>query len=136
LARLGKPIFEFPEPQIPDLNFSFSGLKTSILYFLQKKTKENPDFIKENLNDICASVQSRIISILMKKLKKAALQTGILEVVIAGGVSANSGLREAFLKSGYIRRFIRPSPPFSILNYPLFFPNFTTLFKLISKMKI
>ncbi len=100
LARLGKPVFEFPEPQIPELNFSFSGLKTSILYFLQKKIKENPDFIKENLNDICASVQSRIISILMNKLKKAALQTGIREVAIAGGVSANSGLREALEKAG------------------------------------
>lgn len=101
LARQGKPVFEFPEPQIPDLNFSFSGLKTSILYFLQKKLKENPDFVKENLNDICASVQDRIITILMKKLKKAARQTGIKHVAIAGGVSANSGLREALEKAGH-----------------------------------
>ncbi len=112
LARLGKPVFEFPEPQIPELNFSFSGLKTSILYFLQKKTKENPDFIKENLNDICASVQSRIISILMNKLKKAALQTGIREVAIAGGVSANSGLREALEKAGDTEGWITYIPKF------------------------
>jgi N6-L-threonylcarbamoyladenine synthase len=112
LARLGKPVFEFPEPQIPELNFSFSGLKTSILYFLQKKIKENPDFIKENLNDICASVQSRIISILMKKLKKAALQTGIREVAIAGGVSANSGLREALKTAGDTEGWITYIPNF------------------------
>ena len=96
LAKLGTPKFEFTEPQIEGLNFSFSGLKTAILYFLQKKQKENPHFIEENLNDICASIQSRIVSILMKKLKKAVIQTGIKEVAIAGGVSANSGLREAF----------------------------------------
>lgn len=101
LARQGKPIFEFPEPQIPDLNFSFSGLKTSILYFLQKNLKENPHFIQENLNDICASVQERIITILMKKLRKAARQTGIKHIAIAGGVSANSGLREALEKWGH-----------------------------------
>lgn len=100
LARLGTPRFEFTEPNIEGLNFSFSGLKTAILYFLQKKQKENPHFIEENLNDICASIQSRIISILMKKLKKAAHETGIKEVAIAGGVSANSGLREALIKAG------------------------------------
>lgn len=100
LARLGNPVFAFPEPQIPNLDFSFSGLKTSILYFLQKKTKENPLFIEENLNDICASVQKRIVDILLKKLKKAAQQTGITHIAIAGGVSANSGLREALENMG------------------------------------
>ena len=100
LAKLGKPIFTFPEPQIPHLNFSFSGLKTSILYFLQKKQAENPHFIQENLNDICASVQKRIIDILLKKLRKAALETGIKHIAIAGGVSANSGLREALQNMG------------------------------------
>jgi N6-L-threonylcarbamoyladenine synthase len=100
LARLGNPIFPFPEPQIPNLDFSFSGLKTSILYFLQKNTKENPLFIQENLNDICASVQKRIVDILLKKLKKAAHETGITHIAIAGGVSANSGLREGLQNMG------------------------------------
>jgi N6-L-threonylcarbamoyladenine synthase len=88
--------FSFAEPQIPGLDFSFSGLKTSVLYFLQKETKSDPDFIENNRADICASIQSRIISILLKKYKKAALQTGISQLCIAGGVSANSGLRTAF----------------------------------------
>ncbi len=87
--------FAFAKPKIPDLNFSFSGLKTSILYFLQKEERKNPDFVKENLYDLCASVQKIIIEILMEKLEKAAEQTGIRKVAIAGGVSANSGLRQA-----------------------------------------
>ena len=96
-AQTGNPkAFQFAEPQIPELNFSFSGLKTSILYFLQKEVKSNPDFIKNNLNDLCASIQHRIISILLKKLKMAILQTGITDVCLAGGVSANSGLRKSF----------------------------------------
>jgi len=93
-AQLGNPhAFKFAEPKIDDLNFSFSGFKTSILYFLRKQEKEHPDFIAENLNDICASVQHSIIQILMDKLKKAAKQYNINEIAIAGGVSANSGLR-------------------------------------------
>jgi len=100
-AQEGNPDrFKFPEPQIEGLDFSFSGLKTSVLYFLQKETKENPNFAQENLADICASVQKTIISILIKKLKKAALQTGINDLCIAGGVSANSGLRKAFTALG------------------------------------
>ena len=100
-AKLGNPDrFKFPEPQIPDLNFSFSGLKTAILYFLQEHTAKDPGFIENNLNDICASVQSRVVSILLNKLKKASLQTGIKDICIAGGVSANSGLRNAFLDMG------------------------------------
>jgi N6-L-threonylcarbamoyladenine synthase len=96
-ATLGDPLrFQFAEPHIEGLDFSFSGLKTSILYFLQKETKKDADFIKKNLEDICASIQSKIISILLKKLKKAALQTGITELCLAGGVSANSGLRKNF----------------------------------------
>lgn len=96
-AKEGNPKrFPFAEPQIPELDFSFSGLKTSILYFLQKETKANPDFIQQNLADLCASIQERIITILLKKFKKAALQTGISDLCIAGGVSANSGLRKAF----------------------------------------
>ena len=100
-AQQGNPgRFKFPEPQIPELNFSFSGLKTSILYFLQAQTKENPGFVEENLPDICASIQQRIVSILLNKLKKASEQTGIKQVCIAGGVSANSGLRKAFEETG------------------------------------
>lgn len=93
-AKQGKAVFSFPEPQIPGLDFSFSGLKTSILYFLKKELKKNPDFIAENLADICASVQERIVSILLRKLKMAVEETGIKEVAIAGGVSANSALRQ------------------------------------------
>jgi len=95
-AQLGNPkAFPFPKPKVDGLNFSFSGLKTSILYFIQRETKNNPNFIAENLNDICASIQYTIINILMDKLKKAVKQTGIKQVAIGGGVSANSGIRQA-----------------------------------------
>jgi N6-L-threonylcarbamoyladenine synthase len=87
--------YKFTEPQIPGFNFSLSGLKTQILYFIQKESKANPNFIAENLNDLCASIQSRIISILLNKLEAAADQLGIADIAIAGGVSANSGLRAA-----------------------------------------
>lgn len=100
LSAHGKPVFEFPEPKIPGLDFSFSGLKTSILYFVEKKIKEDPDFIKNNINDLCASVQDRIVSILMNKFIKASEMTGIREMAIAGGVSANSGLRKALYEKG------------------------------------
>lgn len=113
-AKEGNPDrFKFPEPNIPDLNFSFSGLKTSILYFLQNAGKSNlykeefaateeekKEFIQHNLADICASIQHRIITILLNKLKKASLETGIRDVCLAGGVSANSGLRKAFEEMG------------------------------------
>jgi N6-L-threonylcarbamoyladenine synthase len=105
--------FHFPEPQIPGLNFSFSGLKTSILYFLQNAGKshvykeeniateqEQRIFIEENMADLCASIQQRIVSILLNKLKKAVIQTGVKDVCIAGGVSANSELRTAFQEIG------------------------------------
>ncbi len=92
--------FAFPEPNIPGLNFSFSGLKTSILYFLQAEKNKNENFVEENLAAICTSIQSRIVSILLKKLQKAAEETGIKEVCIAGGVSANSGLRNSFQQLG------------------------------------
>ncbi len=96
LAKEGNPkAFEFAKPRVPNLDYSFSGLKTSVLYFLQKQEKLNPNFIQENLNDLCASVQSTIIAILLKNLIKAAKQMGIRDVAIAGGVSANSGLRNA-----------------------------------------
>ncbi len=97
-AALGNPLaYKFAEPQIPELNFSFSGLKTSILYFLQK---QEPDFVEKNLNDLCASVQHSIVQILLKKLKKAVVQTGVKQVCLAGGVSANSGLRTGLQTMG------------------------------------
>jgi N6-L-threonylcarbamoyladenine synthase len=100
-AKEGDPgRWSFPEPQIPGLNFSFSGLKTAILYFLRDQTARDPAFVEANLRDICASIQARIISILLIKFRKAALQTGITDLCIAGGVSANSGLRKAFLDQG------------------------------------
>jgi N6-L-threonylcarbamoyladenine synthase len=100
-AALGDHLkFTFPEPQIEGLNFSFSGVKTAILYFLQNNKRSDPDFVEKNLYDICASIQYRIVSILMNKLKKAAKQTGIKEICIAGGVSANSGLRKAIDETG------------------------------------
>lgn len=100
LAKLGNPkTFQFTKPKVDGLNFSFSGLKTAILYFIQKETKANPKFIEENLNDICASIQYTIIRILIDKLKLATKQTGIKHIAIGGGVSANSGIREA-LKDG------------------------------------
>ncbi len=100
-AQLGNPTaFQLPEPQIADLNFSFSGLKTAILYLVQKELKANPNFLQEQMNDLCASVQERIVSILLNKLKKAAKLTGVKDIAIAGGVSANSGLRKSLLEMG------------------------------------
>ncbi len=113
-AKTGNPDrFHFPEPKIEGLNFSFSGLKTSILYFLQNAgtsqlykeaftatEEEKETFIRENLADICASIQHRIITILLNKVKKAAIETGITDLCLAGGVSANSGLRAAFEEAG------------------------------------
>jgi len=98
-AKEGNPLaFKFPVPQIQGLNYSFSGFKTAILYFIRDRQKENPTFIDENLADICASVQFSIVNILLNKLKKAATTYGIKEIAIAGGVSANSGLRNALLE--------------------------------------
>lgn len=94
-AQLGNPkAFSFTKPKVPGLDFSFSGLKTAILYFIQKNKAENPNFIDENINDICASIQHTIIEILMDKLKLAVKETGIKQIAIGGGVSANSGIRK------------------------------------------
>lgn len=113
-AKEGNPNrFQFAEPQIPNLDFSFSGLKTSVLYFLQKEIKGNPHFVQENLADLCASIQQRIISILLKKFQKAAAQTGITDLCIAGGVSANSGLRTAFAEMCAANGWKSFIPPFA-----------------------
>lgn len=113
-ARQGNPkAFTFNEPHIPGLNYSFSGLKTSFLYSMQKWVQEDPDFIEKNKEDIAASLECTIVDILMKKLKLAVKQTGIKHVAVAGGVSANNGLRNAF--HDYARRFgwTVYIPPFS-----------------------
>lgn len=99
-AKLGNPeAFKFTKPKVDGLNFSFSGLKTAILYFVQRETKANPKFVEENINDICASIQYTIKGILIDKLKLASKETGINHIAIGGGVSANSGIRQA-LKDG------------------------------------
>ncbi len=96
LAKEGNPHrFEFSKPRIPNLDYSFSGLKTNFLYFLRDKLKANENFIEENKADLCASLQYTIIEILLAKLKVAAKDTGIKQITVAGGVSANSGLRNA-----------------------------------------
>lgn len=96
LSKDGNPnAYEFSKPRLENYDYSFSGIKTSVLYFIQKEMKKNPNFIEENIHDLCASVQKTIIEILMKKLEKAAQDLGIKDVAIAGGVSANSGLRQA-----------------------------------------
>jgi N6-L-threonylcarbamoyladenine synthase len=101
LAKEGDPTkFSFPLSDMKDYDFSFSGLKTAVLYFLQNEKKKDPDFVANNLNDICASVQHTIITMLLKKLKKAAKELKINHVGIAGGVSANSGLRTALTETG------------------------------------
>lgn len=105
-AKEGNPkAFQFTKPKVDGLDFSFSGLKTQILYFIQKNVAQNPNFIEENRNDICASIQHTIIQILMDKLKLAVTETGISQIAIGGGVSANSGIRntlkEAETKYGW-----------------------------------
>lgn len=105
-AQQGNPLaYTFPLSEMPALNFSFSGIKTSILYFLQDKTRNNPQFVEENIADICASVQHTLIKMLLQKLRKAAKQTRISDIAIAGGVSANSGLRKSLLELGEQERW-------------------------------
>ena len=97
-AKKGNPeAFKFTKPRVGDLEFSFSGLKSNILQVIQRESKKNPDFIKDNLHDLCASIQHTIISILLEKINNAVKKTGITQIAIAGGVSANSGLRNALL---------------------------------------
>lgn len=112
-AREGNPLaYRFPAVDMPGLDYSFSGIKTAFLYFLRDKTRENPNFVTENLPDICASIQHTLVQILLTKLRRAARETGIREIALAGGVSANSGLRQALTEMGkaenwnvYIPRF-------------------------------
>lgn len=96
LARQGQPVFEFAKPAIEGLNYSFSGLKTSFLYFLRDRIKENPDFIEQNKADLAASIEKTVVDILMQKLRRAIKETGIRQIALSGGVSANTGLRNAF----------------------------------------
>jgi len=98
LAKEGEVVYDFPEPKIPGLDFSFSGLKTAFRYFLRDHVKEDPNFIEKNLQNICASIQQRIVTILLNKVEKAAANTGITQIAIAGGVSANQGLRAELTK--------------------------------------
>lgn len=112
-AKEGNPLaFTFSKPNLDGYDFSFSGLKTSIMYFLKKESKLNPNFIEQNTADLCASIQQTIVSILLQKIEKAALDHQITQVAIAGGVSANSGLRTAMLELGMKR------------NWQIFIPKF------------
>lgn len=114
LAKEGNAeAFQFAKPHIPEYNYSFSGLKTSFLYFLRDQLKEDPDFIEENKADLCASLQKTIIDILINKLKKAAKDLGVKEIAVAGGVSANSGLRNALIDLGRRHRWKVHIPPFA-----------------------
>ncbi|HEY5593209.1 MAG TPA: tRNA (adenosine(37)-N6)-threonylcarbamoyltransferase complex transferase subunit TsaD [Paludibacter sp.] len=114
LAKEGNPkAFVFNKPQIPRYNYSFSGLKTSFLYLLRDKVKKNPNFVVENLNDICASLQATVVDILMNKLRKAASDLKIRQVAVAGGVSANSALRQAFHDHGKKYGWEIYIPPFA-----------------------
>lgn len=113
LAKEGNPkAIKFAKPQIPNLDYSFSGLKTSFLYFIRDRIAENPDYIDQNMADICASLQHTIIQILLSKLKKAAAETGIKRIAVAGGVSANSGLRNALQKEAEKHHWDLRIPPF------------------------
>ena len=125
--------FSFAEPQIEGLDFSFSGLKTSILYFLQKQVRNDAHFVQNNLADLCASIQNRIITILLKKYKRAALQTGITNLCIAGGVSANSGLRKAFNDMCSQNNWKAFIPPFEYCTDNAAMIAITAYFKYIQK---
>lgn len=114
LAKEGNPqAYRFSKPHIQGYDYSFSGLKTSFLYFLRDQLKDNPDFIEQHKADLCASLQATVIDILMNKLKRAALDLGVRQVAVAGGVSANSGLRQAFIDYGKRYHWEVFIPPFS-----------------------
>src|SRR6056297_234698 len=113
-AKLGNnKAFVFNKPKIKELDYSFSGLKTSFLYFIRDEIKKDNDFVKKNMNDLCASIQYTIIDILMEKLVRASKQTGIKQVAVAGGVSANSGLRDALTHQAKINHWETYIPEFN-----------------------
>jgi N6-L-threonylcarbamoyladenine synthase len=113
-ARTGNPLaFRFPMTEMPGLDFSFSGIKTAIMYFLRDNTRREPDFVQNNLNDICASIQHTLIEMLMIKLIRAARETGIQHIAIAGGVSANSGLRQRLTNLAPTHNWTVYVPPFA-----------------------
>ena len=129
LAAGGNPLaFKFAKPVVPGLDFSFSGLKTSFLYFLRDRLKEDSDFIEKNKADLCASLQHVIVNILISKLIKASVQTGIKEIGIAGGVSASSGLRNA-MKDEAVKKGNSAMRVFTAFNFdssyklPCFIPK-------------
>ncbi len=126
-------VFSFNKPKIDGLDFSFSGFKTSVLYFLQKEMRKDQQFITENRNDLCASVQHTIIDILMDKLIKAVKQTGIKHVCIAGGVSANSGLRSALETEGKQRDWTTYIPDFEYCTDNAAMIGITGYYKFLEK---
>lgn len=131
LAISGNPLkFKFPQPNAPGLDFSFSGLKTSVMYFLKKQTAQEPDFIPSNINDLCASVQHTIVEILMDRLERAVNLTGINQVALAGGVAANSGLRNAITSQTNWKAFI---PPFEFCTDNAAMIAITGYFKYLKK---
>ena len=135
LARLGNPAaFKFAEPHIPGLDYSFSGLKTSFLYSLQKWVKDDPNFIENHKEDLAASLEFTIVDILMKKLRLAVKQTGITHVAVAGGVSANSGLRNAFHEAAEKEGWTIYIPKFSYTTDNAAMIGITGYFKYLDKV--
>jgi N6-L-threonylcarbamoyladenine synthase len=134
LAKNGNSkAFTFNKPQIPEYNYSFSGLKTSFLYLLRDKIAENPDFIQQNLNDLCASIQVTIVDILIAKLKKASSDLNIKQIAVAGGVSANSALRQALIDVGKKQKLEVFIPPFSYTTDNAAMIAMTGYFKYLDK---
>jgi N6-L-threonylcarbamoyladenine synthase len=125
--------YVFSKPKIKGLDFSFSGLKTSFLYFLRDRIKDDPDFIEKNKADLCASLQHTIVTILTAKLVKASMETGIKEIGIAGGVSANSGLRDAVIYESERRKWNLFIPEFSFTTDNAAMIGITGYFKYLRK---
>ena len=136
-AKNGNPLaFEFGKPNIKNLDFSFSGLKTSIMYKIQNNTQKNPNFIKENLEDLCASIQHSIVTILLNKLQKAIKKTGIKEIAIAGGVSANSNLRSKLQQLANEKHYNLYVPKFEYCTDNAAMIAISGYFKFLQKIEI